>query len=387
MGGGDQQATPDQVNRLVARYTRELQIKEEMPGAVGTLTMSDSGPFVVGEHVTLSRTYTVGTMADGAGRRCDDRPAPGSRLQTEDPAAQGYVTIVCSNPGRAFRARGALGGLEDLSHRPHGVLPPAGSGTEPRRHRHDHLRRPHRRRPRPASRDLSNDSLALPFYVDLEGRGHMLSPRRPHYQLVGRPETAFVNAVAPSIVSPGERFALAVRSEDRHKNPVSGATPAYEIDLDGEEVATLAPAKEPVSVVSDLAIHQPGVHRFHVRSADGSVSCTSNPVWVTEDPSYRIYWGDTHGHSRMADGQGSPEGYFRFGRDFARLDFLTLSEHDLWMDDSEWQLLQRLTERYLDPGRFTTFLGYEWTVQTSLGGHHNVYFRDTAGGSESRTRW
>jgi len=49
------------------------------------------------------------------------------------------------------------------------------------------------------------------------------------------------------------------------------------------------------------------------------------------------------------------------------------------MDDSEWQLLQRLTERYLDPGRFTTFLGYEWTVQAPLGGHHNVYFRDARG--------
>jgi hypothetical protein len=378
-GAGGQPMTADQVNRLVARYTRELQIKEEMPGAVGTLTMSDSGPFVVGQDVMISETYTLGTMAMVPGGGVMIPQIRTRQLQTSDPAGEGYVTIVCSNPDASFelvdpwadwrtfltvpmacfRLQGATLARGDTITVTFGDRSGGGPGL--------------------LLESSSKDCLYLPVYVDLEGRGHMLSPEWPYYQLVGRPETAFVNAIAPSIVAPGERFALAVRSEDRHKNPVSGATPAWEVSLDGAQVATLAPAAEPVSVVPDLAIHRPGVHRFHVRSADGSVSCTSNPVWVTEDPSYRIYWGDTHGHSRMADAQGSPEGYYRFGRDIARLDFLTLSEHDLWMDDSEWHLLQRLTERFLDPGRFTTFLGYEWTVQAPLGGHHNVYFRDARG--------
>jgi hypothetical protein len=58
---------------------------------------------------------------------------------------------------------------------------------------------------------------------------------------------------------------------------------------------------------------------------------------------------------------------------------VVLSEHDIWMDDSEWELLRETADRYLDPGSFTTFLGYEWTAQYTIGGHHNVYFRDTKG--------
>ena len=61
----------------------------------------------------------------------------------------------------------------------------------------------------------------------------------------------------------------------------------------------------------------------------------------------------------------------------ARLDFLSLSEHDIWMDDSEWRKLQELVEEYRIEGEFTTILGFEWTSRSPLGGHHNVFFRDT----------
>ncbi len=65
----------------------------------------------------------------------------------------------------------------------------------------------------------------------------------------------------------------------------------------------------------------------------------------------------------------------------ARLDFLSLSEHDIWMDDSEWRKLQELVEEYRIEGVFTTILGFEWTSRSPLGGHHNVFFRDTPGRS------
>ncbi len=90
----------------------------------------------------------------------------------------------------------------------------------------------------------------------------------------------------------------------------------------------------------------------------------------------RVLWGDTHGHSGFAEGQGSPDGYYQFGRDVARLDFLSLSEHDMWMDDLEWKSLVDAVGRYRDRGRFTPLLGYEWTAFPQFGGHHNVYFAD-----------
>ena len=100
---------------------------------------------------------------------------------------------------------------------------------------------------------------------------------------------------------------------------------------------------------------------------------------VVRNPSHRIYWGETHGHTGFAEGQGSPDGYYSFGRDVARLDFLSLSEHDIWLDDFEWQTLQEMAEKYRVRGKFSTILGFEWTSRLAYGGHHNVFFRNTPG--------
>jgi hypothetical protein len=176
-------------------------------------------------------------------------------------------------------------------------------------------------------------------------------------------------------VTPGEPFELAVRSEDRFCNRAAGPIPGYEVLRNGEPVTRIAAGGEAVTILSDLTIDRPGVYRFTVRSDDGSIEGISNPLWVREDPPQRIYWGETHGHGDFAEGQGSPESYFRYGRDDARVDFLTLSEHDVWMDDLEWRTLQELTRRYTDEGHMVAFLGYEWTVPFTRGGHHNVLFR------------
>jgi hypothetical protein len=226
---------------------------------------------------------------------------------------------------------------------------------------------------------ISNDFVVVPFYVDLEGSGNMLATRWPGFAAVGERKPAMVNGIVPSIVAPGEPFRLAVRTEDRFKNPVSGGSPDYEVLLDDRLFTSVPAGDQSVSVIPDLSLDEPGVYRFHIRSADGSLTGRTNPVSVRENPAHRIYWGDTHGHVGFADGQGTPDGYFRFGRDFARLDFLTHSEHDIWTDAWEWQQHQDNAERYLDPGTFTTFLGYEWTALTQLGGHHNVYFRTSRG--------
>jgi hypothetical protein len=65
----------------------------------------------------------------------------------------------------------------------------------------------------------------------------------------------------------------------------------------------------------------------------------------------------------------------RWARDDARLDYVTHSEHDVWMDDAEWQALKDNVRRYAEEGRFIAYLGYEWTVRNIQGGHHNVLYR------------
>jgi hypothetical protein len=143
-------------------------------------------------------------------------------------------------------------------------------------------------------------------------------------------------------------------------------------------VGRVGAGRTPLARVERIRIDQLGIHRLVVRSADGQLTATGNPVRVVETLGDRVLWGDTHGHTGFAEGQGSPRAFFEYATEDARLDFATLSEHDVWMDDGEWRALQDLTREFTRRGRFVGILGYEWTAFTNRGGHHNVFFRDPA---------
>ena len=92
------------VPEFIRRYAREFQIKDEQPDALGSLTLTPSGPFRAGETVTLTQIYTVGAMPMAAGggivlRKSGRRSAS---LQTDDPAQANYVTVRSSNPQARF---------------------------------------------------------------------------------------------------------------------------------------------------------------------------------------------------------------------------------------------------------------------------------------------
>ena len=376
---GGAQLAVERISGFIAQFTREFQIKDESPEALGTLELSQSGPFKAGETVTISLTYTVGgmPMLPGGGIAIGrGRPAG---LQTASPAEHGYVTVRSSNPAArfapatpwgawasfetrnaiAFRLSGAPLAEGDTVTVTFGDRTGGGPGLK--------------------LQNSSNDRVVFKTFLDLEGNGWLLTPRWPSFEVVGEDEIRFINAIAPTVVEPGEQFVLAIRSEDRFKNLASGRTPALEVVLNGEPLRRIPAGSAAMHEVEDLRIDSPGVYRFQVRSADHALQGSSNPVRVVRDPPSRVYWGETHGHTGFAEGQGSPDGYFRFGRDVARLDFLSLSEHDIWMDDFEWMTLQAMVEKHRVPGKFTTILGFEWTSRLRYGGHHNVFFRDTPG--------
>ena len=96
---------------------------------------------------------------------------------------------------------------------------------------------------------------------------------------------------------------------------------------------------------------------------------------MQEAPKRRIYWGDTHGHSGFAEGIGTAERFMEWAREDARLDYVTHSEHDIWMDDQEWNVLNNIVQNATRDGHFVAFVGYEWTIRNLQGGHHNVLFR------------
>ncbi len=131
------------------------------------------------------------------------------------------------------------------------------------------------------------------------------------------------------------------------------------------------------------AFDQPG---FHTLTASGGVldPVESNPVRVTaEEPPVRLYWGDLHSHSSMSkDGIG--ETPWTFARDYANLDFYSLTDHtsgdrgDNGITGAEWQRTQADVRAFHQPGRFVTLLAYEVSFGPPWG-HHNVYYNTDTG--------
>jgi len=113
--------------------------------------------------------------------------------------------------------------------------------------------------------------------------------------------------------------------------------------------------------------------------------------------SHQLYWGDLHTHCAISYGYGSLERAFKLGRE--HLDFCSVVGHATWHDmptDRErhafvidyhkegfarlarnWQTMQETVARYNEPGRFATFLSYEW--HSCAFGDHNIYYLKDGG--------
>jgi hypothetical protein len=379
MPPGMEWSWPEMLRRF-DHYLRELQIKDERPEALGELRFGSADPLVSQTRTTVELTYRVGRMPMLAGgglllgrQLMSDLGA----FQHEDPSADNYVSVRCPNPRARFvpyripltGMHGGFLGTRDM---------PAFRLEGAKLRRGDEFTLVFGDRSGGGAgllvQSFSTDSLILPVYVDLEGAGNFLTPSWPSLEVIGGP-AARASVIVPSVVAVGESFDVTVRSEDRFTNRAGSQIPGYELLL-GDELVRQIPAGGPaIKSAAGLDFDKPGVYRFELRSFDGAIAALSNPIWVRENPAYRVFWGETHGHTAFAEGQGSPEEFFRYGREDSRLDFLALSEHDIWLDASEWQTLQELTRRSNEQG-VIAFLGYEWSAFRERGGHHNVFFRD-----------
>ncbi len=100
-----------------------------------------------------------------------------------------------------------------------------------------------------------------------------------------------------------------------------------------------------------------------------ALACAVIAAVATARAQYQVYWGDTHGHTGLSDGKGTPADYFAHARDVAKLDFVILTDHDFgnaspWrMPKENWQATQAAAEAATTEGRFVAIAGYEWTSQ------------------------
>lgn len=366
---------------FVDRLVREFTLREE-PGALGSLDAESLGPFEAQQYATVSQTWTAGTRAVETGGGfwvARHFNANYGAFQTDDPAGAGYVTLgtdaanarfetdvyMASGPHGGFRApepalmfRIAEGRVEPGESVTITYGDTSGGG------------------PGILMAQTSSARLPFPLYIDLDGSGEWRPQPILPFAVVGT-SVAGVHGFAPSVVRPGETFEMSVRAEDRYYNRATGDIPGFDVLLNGELRASTEPGAEAITVV-ELALDEPGVYWTAIRSrgAGPAITGDANPILVAENPEYGIYWGDTHGHSGYAEGIGTLDFFLRFARDDARLDFVTHSEHDVWLDAGEWELMRAKSAEYDEPGRFIPYLGWEWTRHTRQGGgHHNVLYR------------
>jgi len=362
---------------------RELAWREAHPTGSGALRALTPGPFVADSYVSVVQEYEVGDVAIETGGGILFTPyiyIGGIAFQTEDPAQDNYLSVSASRPGVRFELASQLVGP---------IMSGAITGAP---------------RDRPffklAEGRLEKGDKVVITLGDRQGgsRGYLVpnfqtsglrmrvwvrhSATSPtivlpeiQFPVSGLPETVSVRAFAPSVVRTGECARIAVRTEDRYFNRSALAAPAYLLKDGSRVLGRLAAGGPAVQFIDGVCYGEAGVKRLAVVSEDGQLSSETNPTLVEDSPASRIFWGETHGHSGFAEGNGTVDGYYTFARDDARLDFAALSEHDLWMDDGEWEALRRGSRSFTKEGQFIAFIGYEWTQQSAFGGHHNVIFR------------
>jgi hypothetical protein len=366
------------VYQFMDTYIHELTLRESDANAVGSLVASPTGPFRADSYVTFEQIYTVGSLPvqEGGGFLVASHVLSAyQQSQETDPEADNYVSIKSSNPQASFRddshlVVGMHGGFR--APQPEHVFRLQGTDLQPG----DTVTIIYGDTSAGSAgyrvQNFSNDKAAFPLYIDLDGSNRFITLPIQAIKISGT-DVAGVHGFVPSIVAVGEEFELAIRFQDRFANLAEPPFPELEILLNGEPFRTLEMVSEGIVVLEDLTLDAPGVYRFSFSTEE--FTGTANPILVQNNPDQRIYWGDTHGHSGMAEGLGSADGFMRFARDEARLDYVTHSEHDIWLDDSEWKILSENIIKYREPGVFIPFLGYEWSQSTRLGGHHNVLFR------------
>lgn len=367
-------------------FIRTLAALDEDPAVMGVLSSETSGPFHANGYATFEQTYRVGSapIRAGGGIVCPNHFYFSlGEYQSSDPTADNYLTIRASNPHVRFAPD-----VRDLTGMFSGRL---GTTSTPRlffRVTEGELGQGETVTVTFGDRSggskgvrlvpWSNSALRFPVWILTEPDGLLLAPREQAFPVIGGP-AAGVRGFAPSIVATGEAFEISVRAEDAARNLATGGAPAWRLMLDGKVIRHLAKSDAAITVVKGLRLSQPGVYRFSIASDDGRIQGDVNPILAELDPEERILWGETHGHCGFSEGMGQLDEYFRFALEESRLDFVCLSEHDLWLDSWEWGQMRRAVKAYERPGRFTTFMGYEWTVDAPLGGHHNVIFRDVDG--------
>jgi len=187
-------------------------------------------------------------------------------------------------------------------------------------------------------------------------------------------EIRVIAEARPIIGSPG-RVTVAVT--DEYGNPVDDFQGTVQLECENLDEA-IAPYTftENDRGSHDFAFRFPGGVVSRVRASWDDIRTASNPILPRQPDEPGIYFGDIHSHCEISpDGTGDPELAYDYARRFHGLDFAALSDHS--PRGAAWERNVEVTNRANDPGRFATFVAFEWS--DPVHGHRNAYYRGDGG--------
>jgi hypothetical protein len=370
-----------------ARYaTEEDAVRRGEQLGLGEATLTGPPEVVAGAHAEIALRFTVGKagMKTGGGIRLATAHGMGAewggnKLQTTDPAAENYLSWRTST-GATIQWTSHQGVRNPLFRRYHpwqniNEFKLTGPALAPGDWIEIKL----------AARMQLWDETAftLKFYVDAFGDDDYLPLARNPQIRITAADPAEINVVAPSTGEVGRPAWVHVWVGDAYGNPVERYRGT--VLLEADSGVSGLPAQYQFRAedrgahrFENVIFRKPGALRVRVREKSGKLAGESNPV-LAEDTSAKekLYWGDIHTHTMYSDGRGSPEETYDFGKRVSAIDFCAVTDHAFITTDRMWREIKETGNRYYQPGRFVTFLAYEWSGMTDVGGDHNVYTTDT----------
>jgi len=323
-------------------------------------------------HVSTGRELTPRARVVVAVRHVCDLGQP----QMTEPTAENYVTVG----GHGSGVRWGLSEQSDWSRYPWnrgidlrleaGIVPQGTTLTI-------HMGDPAGGCPGYRCQSFAERRCRLRLGIDPDGSGDWeVAPETdlPGFQVRGARATRLCVRV-PNGTGIDSDVVVCVRAEDAYGN-IAGE-PAG-------EVALLDDDSRPLGRVT-LEPDQPSVTRLprpadgtwhHVTAAsdNGDLFARSNPFGPSPLSGSRLYWGDIHVMSDLSCGVGSPDELYERARHTAGLDFAAVTTSDMQLTPQRWNEVKEAARRRNDPGRFVTFLAYEWSGPHERGGDHNIYF-------------
>ncbi|MFH1038792.1 MAG: CehA/McbA family metallohydrolase [PVC group bacterium] len=225
------------------------------------------------------------------------------------------------------------------------------------------------------------------IFTDADGDGHAAPIARPPLVRTVALTPVRLRVSAPSLLQPGEQALISAAPLDEQGNWGGSSPGIYTLSVSREGATAPLPGETVNAAGGEKTISfsytpkDEGIYFFTIDGPEG-LTGKSNVLLCREgEPSLHLYFGDIHGHSRLSDGTGTPEDFYRYARDVSNLDIAALTDHSdygtIRIKGAAWDRIKRAANEAYRPREFVTFLGFEWTNWRY--GHRNVYYRDGEG--------